>query len=99
MLVLAIAHPADAQRRPAAAPTGRDVGVRGFGMFGNLTLTAKESFEAVLDKSRGPIFGGGAQVLLPWGIYVEVGAWRFAQSGERVFIAPDDTIFKLGIPV
>src|SRR5688500_16614357 len=97
ILTLAFAHPADAQRRPAAAE--RDVGVRGFGMFGNFTLTATQSFEAVLDKSRGPIFGGGAQVLLPWGIYLEVGAWRFAQSGERVFIAPDGTVFKLGIPV
>ena len=99
MLMLACAHPADAQRRPAAPVGSRDVGVRGFGMFGNITLTAQQSFEAVLDKSGGPVFGGGAQVLLPWGIYVEVGAWRFAQSGERVFIAPDGAVFKLGIPV
>jgi hypothetical protein len=99
MLTLAFAHPADAQRRPAAAQGRRDVGLRGFGMFGNITLTAQDSFEAVLDKSGGPIFGGGAQVLLPWGIYVEVGAWRFSRSGERVFVATDGTIFNLGIPV
>jgi hypothetical protein len=99
ILMLAGANPADAQRRPAAGPRGNDIGVRGFGMFGNITFTAKQTFETVLDKSGGPIFGGGAQVLLPWGLYVEVGAWRFAQSGERVFIAPDGTVFKLGIPV
>jgi hypothetical protein len=91
-LMLAFALPARAQNR-------RDVGVRGFGMFGNITFTAKESFEAVLDKSAGPIFGGGGQVLLPWGMYVEAGAWRFAQSGERVFIGPGGEVFKLGIPV
>ena len=34
-----------------------------------------------------------------WGIYVEAGAWRFSQSGERVFIAPGGQVFKLGIPL
>jgi len=28
-----------------------------------------------------------------------VGAWRFRQSGERVFIGPNDELFRLGIPV
>ncbi len=68
-------------------------------MFGNITLTAKDSFETVLDKRGGPVFGGGGQVLLPWGIYVEIGAWRFKQTGERVFIAPDGDVFKLGVPM
>jgi len=102
LLMLAFAHPADAQRPPVPAqrrPPDRHVGVRGFGMFGNITFTAKNSFETVLDTSNGPIFGGGGQVLLPWGLYVDVGAWRFAQTGERVFIAPNGDVFKLGIPV
>jgi hypothetical protein len=84
---------------PASAQTGREIGVRGFGMVGNLNLTSSESFEAVLDRSSGPIFGGGAQVLLPWNIYVEIGAWRFKEDGERVFIGPGGEIFKLGVPL
>lgn len=74
-------------------------GVRGFAMFGNYTFTAKDSFEAILDRSSGPIFGGGGQVLLPFGFYVEIGAWQFSDEGERVFIGPNDEVFKLGIPV
>lgn len=84
---------------PSQAQSLSDIGVRGFGMFGNMTFTAKDSFEAVLDRSGGPIFGGGGQVLLPWNIYVEVGAWRFKQEGERVFIGPAGEVFRLGIPV
>lgn len=84
---------------PAAAQTDGEIRVRGFGMIGNLSLSAADSFDAVLDRNSGPIFGGGAQVLLPWNIYLEIGAWRFKEDGERVFIAPDGEIIKLGIPL
>jgi hypothetical protein len=84
---------------PSQAQTVRAIGVRGFGMFGNMTFAASDSFEAVLDRSGGPIFGGGAQVLLPANVYVEIGAWRFKQDGERVFIGPNDELFRLGVPV
>jgi opacity protein-like surface antigen len=84
---------------PATAQGWSDVGVRGFGMVGNMTFTATKSFDAVLDRSSGPIFGGGVQVLLPWNIYFEAGAWRFRQDGERVFVGPTDEVFRLGIPV
>lgn len=79
--------------------SAQDFGVRGFGMFGNFTFTAKDSFDTILDRSSGPIFGGGGQVLLPFGIYVEIGAWQFSDEGERVFIGPNDEVFRLGIPV
>jgi hypothetical protein len=85
--------------RPAAAQAPADpIGIRGFVTFGNFSATARESFEAVLGSNSGPIFGGGAHVLLPRGIYVEVAASRFSRDGERVFVAGDD-IFPLGIPV
>ena len=83
----------------ASAQALDDIGVRGFAIVGNMTFTAKDSFEAVLDRRSGPIFGGGGQVLLPWNIYVEIGAWRFEQEGERVFVGPNDEVFKLGIPL
>jgi hypothetical protein len=62
---------------PVSAQARRDIGVRGFGMFGNMTFTATDTFEAVLDRTGGPIFGGGGQVLLPWDRRVAFQAgWR-----------------------
>jgi hypothetical protein len=81
---------------PASAQT---VGVRGFGTLGAVTFTAKDSFDAILGQPTGVIFGGGGQVLLPFGIFVQVGLSHFRQDGERVFIGPNDDVFRLGIPV
>ena len=75
------------------------IGVRGFATFGNVTFTAQDSFDAVLGRTSAPIFGGGGQVLLPWGIFVEVRAGQIKQDGERVFVGPNDEVFRLGIPV
>lgn len=87
---------------PAAAQTNDNaVGVRGFVTLGNISFNAEESFDAIFDSSSGAIFGGGGQVLLPWGIYVEVAAARFSAEGERAFVgpAPEREVFKLGIPL
>ena len=84
----------------AAAPaSAQDISVRGFGSFGAVLFTAHDSFEAVLGQPAGPIFGGGGQVLLPLGIYAEVGFRQFKRSGERVFVGPNDEVFRLGIPL
>jgi opacity protein-like surface antigen len=77
------------------------IGVRGFVTLGNISFTADESFDAIFESSSGPIFGGGGQVLLPWGVYVEVAAARFSNEGERAFVgpAPEREVFRLGIPL
>ncbi|MBY0493939.1 MAG: hypothetical protein K2Y23_06965 [Cyanobacteria bacterium] len=76
-----------------------DVDIGGYAMFGNITFTATESFDAILGKSSGPIFGGGARLGLPWGgLFIDVGAWRFRGNGERVFVFGSEVI-PLGIPV
>ena len=75
------------------------IGVRGFGTFGSIRFQAQDSFEAVLGSPSGPIVGGGGQVLLPWGIYIEGRASRFKQDGERVFVGPNNEVFRLGIPL
>jgi hypothetical protein len=93
-IALALVIPA-----PAHAQSLGDIGFRGFAMAANMSFTASDSFEAVLDRSSGPIYGGGGQVLLPWDIFVEIGAWQFKQNGQRVFIGPNSEVFKLGIPV
>jgi hypothetical protein len=75
-------------------------GVRGFVHFGGITFAARETFDTIFGSPGGFVFGGGGQVLLPWGLYAEVGASRFSRSdGERVFVGPGDEVFRLGIPV
>ncbi len=81
---------------PSAAQA---VDIKGYGMVGSMRFAASESFEAVLGSSSGVIFGGGAEVGLPLGgLYVGIGAWRFEDEGERVFISGSD-VFPLGIPL
>jgi opacity protein-like surface antigen len=93
VLLTLIALPAYAQQ------SDNPVGVRGFATFGNITFQAQDSFDAIFQSPSGPIFGGGGQVLLPWGIYVEVAASQFKQNGERAFVGPDQEVFRLGIPL
>ena len=83
---------------PAVA-RAQDVDIKGYGMFGSVNFSASESFDAVLGSSSGFILGGGGEVGLPWGgLYVGVGAWRFSEEGERVFVSGSE-VFPLGIPL
>ena len=75
------------------------VSVQGFGMAGVTLFTASETFEAVLDTSRGPIFGGGLRLTIPRGPYLEVGAWRFEKDGQRAFVGVGGEVFPLGVPM
>jgi opacity protein-like surface antigen len=83
--------PASAQVRPLFT-------VRGFGDLGSMSFTAHDSFDAILGRSRGPIFGGGVEVLERHNLFVDFRASRFSESGERVFRFNGE-IFQLGIPV
>lgn len=97
--LLLTAVPASAQSRPRPAPPSRSIQIGGYGMFGVINFAAKESFEAVFGKRSGPIYGGGAIVALPLGgLFVDIGAWRFRDVGERVFVANGE-VFRLGIPL
>lgn len=90
--------PAPAARRPVQRPS-RSLSIGGYAMFGNVSFTAKQSFETILGSASGRIAGGGARVGLPWGgLFVDIGAFRYRASGERVLIVNTQT-FKLGIPV
>jgi len=67
-------------------------------MAGNFSFAAKRSFDAILGTSSGPIFGGGARIGIPLGgLFVDVGAWRFKDQGERVFVL-NDQVYPLHIP-
>lgn len=94
--VLAVPVSAAAQRRPAAARESWSV--QGFGLAGVTFFTANETFDAILETSSGPMLGGGLRVVVPGGPYLEVGAWRFRQDGERAFVGVGGDVFRLGIP-
>ena len=99
LLAALTAAPADAQPTTSGPRARNEIGVRGFATLGNITFQAQDSFDAILDRHAGPIFGGGAQVLLTRNIFIEVAASRFTQGGERVFVTADGEVFRLGIPV
>jgi hypothetical protein len=96
------AKPASPQKPPPQA-AGRartnEVRPRAFGIFGAITFQAQESFDAILGTHSGLVFGGGGQVLLPWGLYAEGGLWQFSREGERAFIGPSRELFPLGSAV
>ncbi len=94
--VLAVPVSAAAQRRPAAPRESWSV--QGFGLAGVTFFTAKETFDAILETTSGPMLGGGVRVVVPGGPYLEVGAWRFRQDGERAFVGVGGDVFRLGIP-
>jgi hypothetical protein len=73
-----------------------------YGTAGLFTPTAKDSFEAILDKTSGVDLGAGAQIA--WqsgalrGLFVGVDVSRFEETGQRVFVHEGD-VFPLGIPL
>ena len=94
---------APSSQRGAPPPRARTapkkpLGASGFVDLGNTTFSASDSFEAILDTSSGPIFGGGGQVNLPLNLFARVDVTRFKKDGERAFVTPAGQVVKLGIP-
>jgi hypothetical protein len=93
---------AQQQRRPASTgrqPRSTGIGIAGYATFGRINFAAARSFDAILGDSGGPLVGGGVRVDLHMGgLFFDVGAWRFQQTGERAFIF-QDRVIQLGIPV
>ncbi len=81
----------------AAQPvTPSKVRVRGFGQFAYNTFAADRSFQAIMDTDNGWLFGGGGQVVIAPGIYVEGSVDYFEKTGQRVFVQGAQ-VFGLGI--
>jgi opacity protein-like surface antigen len=84
----------------ARTTSSNQVGVRGFGTIAFDKMTASDSFKAVTESDTTTLFGGGVQGTNLWrGLFAEVGAEVTSLDGERVFVGPDDEVFRLGIPV
>lgn len=83
----------------AASPVAaQSVAVRPFFLFSEQRFAASESFDAVFGGSVEPFIGGGAQLALANGLFVDVTISRFKKIGERAFQFDGDT-FQLGIPL
>lgn len=94
--------PSSALRRPAAAAQpaserSRPVGFLGFGQFSYARFAAQNSFQAVMGQTAGQFFGGGAEVRVGGGLFLNASLERFTDTGQRVFVA-DGQVFGLGIP-
>jgi opacity protein-like surface antigen len=88
------------QQTPQSQPGrggSRTVGVVGIGQFGYSQFAAQHTFEAVLGQARGRFFGGGGEVRIGSGLFVNASVERFTKTGQRVFVV-DQQVFKLGIP-
>ena len=96
--LLACAAPAQGQTRRAIQPDPPRFTVRVSGDAGLDRLLAARSFNAVLGRDNGPIFGGGAEMVLASNWFVRIGAWRFRDVGERA-VRLENRTFRLGIPL
>jgi hypothetical protein len=74
----------------------KKIRVAAFGEFGSTDFTASQSFNAVLGKTNMIVAGGGAQVALRNGLFVQVDITHASDTGQRVFVN-NGQVFKLGL--
>lgn len=82
---------------PGAAQTP-SLSIRPFVVGTEESFAAVDTFDAVFGRPYGPFLGGGVQVVVLDRYYVEVGASRFRQNGQRAFRSGGQ-VFRLGIPL
>lgn len=87
--------PAIAQGQRASSSSTPAIGA--YATFGRINFAAGRTFDAVLGRSSGPIIGGGARIS-SGDLFFDLGAWRFQETGERVFVF-EDQVYPLGIPL
>jgi hypothetical protein len=98
---VAAAQPPD-DRRPIPPPPSADdtptLSIRPFVMGAEQAFAAANTFDAAFGESRAPFFGGGVQVVIKGGAFVEAGASRFKKTGVRAF-RNNGQNFSLGLPL
>lgn len=92
-----VTHLAFLDQRPGAAPARRgEFMIRAFGHVGETLFTASNSFEALFGASHALTLGGGAQVVLPSGLFVQGAVDRSSKTGARV-IASNQQLFRTAV--
>jgi hypothetical protein len=62
------------------------------------SFNASQTMKAAFGRAVQPFFGGGLELALRNGLYVDVAASRFSRTGQRAFMANGQT-FQLGLPL
>lgn len=92
---------ADAIQKPggwkAAARGNSRLMVRGFGHGGGMLFSASDSFETILGRPVNSMYGAGAQVVLPSGIFVQGSIDRFRHTGTRALVTGSQ-VFTVAVP-
>lgn len=89
-----LAHAATARAQAAPEPS---TSIRAYLLVTSQNFAAADTFDAVFGTSRGVFVGGGGQIVAGrW--FLDVGASRFDDTGERAF-AHNGDVFRLGIPL
>jgi opacity protein-like surface antigen len=84
--------------RPVAAKPPRPrMMIRGFGQAGGTLFSARDSFETILGRELGTVYGAGGQVVFPNGGFLQGSVERFRKTGSRVLVSGTQ-IFALQIP-
>lgn len=92
-LTAGLAGPAAAQRR-----SPQTILIRPFVMGTEQSFAAVDTFDATFGRTYDPFFGGGVEVVLFDRYYIELGASRFRQTGQRAFRNAGQ-VFHLAIPL
>lgn len=98
VVALVAAAPVSAQTASPVAATSPVVSVGAFALIAEQQFAARTTFDAIFGSTSGPFRGGGAQVSLRNGLYVELAVSRFTKTGERAFLFNHE-ISRLGIPL
>lgn len=106
LAAIALALPAAAQTRRPAPPPRRAVAAddapkisyRPFFVVTGQQFTARQTFDAVFGAAFQPFYGGGLEVALKNGLFVDAAVLHFSKDGHRAFFF-ENQAFNLGIPL
>jgi hypothetical protein len=80
-------------------PKPRPLELRAFFTFGLEQTDAPKTFDAILGKETLSLIGGGGEVVLSQRWILRGQFSQFSDTGTRVFVDTDDTVFPLDIPL
>ncbi len=102
-----LASPAAAQARrpapvppkgPVAADDAPKISLRPYLLVTGQQFSASHTFDAAFGSAFQPFYGGGLEVALRNGLFLDVAASRFKKDGQRAFYY-NNQAFGLGIPL
>jgi hypothetical protein len=82
----------------ASAQAAPRVEFRPFAVFAVERFTASTTFDANLESSFQPLWGGGVEMKTRRNLFVDVTVTRLSRTGEQAFVNNGE-VFRLGIPL